>query len=183
MKYILKKDLPLAPKWTEVNLYPQWIHFDITFDDVFSEQHIALIPKDKVDEWLEEVREVKSIYDLKKGDEHWILWETLKIERRITICSFGKNIQWLSSRCFLTEREAKRNKLLRELATREKWLPNTWDIYYGPSLVFSLGESKKCEFAEDFYDILLYHMWFIFSDEQEYNKYMTEEAKDLLFNL
>jgi hypothetical protein len=32
---------------------------------------------------------------------------------------------------FLTEREAKRNKLLRELAVRiDKWLPKKEDTYY-----------------------------------------------------
>jgi hypothetical protein len=71
-------------------------------------------------EWLEEVKEPKTIYDLKEGDEYWIITDEFVSK---AILRENEDIRHYTE-CFLTEREAKRNKLLRELATREKWLPN-----------------------------------------------------------
>jgi hypothetical protein len=32
-------------------------------------------------------------------------------------------------------------------------------------------------------DITYYNLWLIFRNKKEYNKYLTKEAKDLLFNI
>jgi len=83
----------------------------------------------------------------------------------------------LSPMCdFLSEREAKRNKLLRQLATRtDKWMPNYKEEYID-------FEWDPLDWENKSYRIMDYHMWLIFRNREEYNKYMTEEAKDLLFN-
>lgn len=57
MKYILKKDLPLAKAGTEVDVQ----NGEITKDLIV----IAYIDKNNT-EWLEEIKEKKTIYDLKE---------------------------------------------------------------------------------------------------------------------
>jgi hypothetical protein len=44
-----------------------------------SNNAICRIRKDEIPEWIEEVKEVKSIYDLKEGDFSWRLHEDLSI--------------------------------------------------------------------------------------------------------
>ena len=172
MKHKLLKDLPLAKAGTEVTLIYDGIHYEIITDESLDCVCIwYILPKD-VQEWFTEVKEEPlSIYDLKEGDEYWFLttkWVILKDEKE-DYCT-------LSPMCdFPTEREAKRHKLLRELATREKWLPKVWEFFYfeWKRIMWKLNQERSVE----------YHLWFVFRDEQEYNKYMTEEARNLLFNL
>ena len=81
---------------------------------------------------------------------------------------------------FVTEREAKRNKLLKELATRtDRWLPSNWDEYF----VIEWWAMYQSIWNDDRTDKFRYNLWFIFRNWYEYNKYMTEENKDLLFKL
>jgi hypothetical protein len=64
---------------------------------------------------------------LKEGDEYW----TLELDNEVdsfTIENVNPFIESDNTWVFPTEREAKRNKLLRELATREKWLPEKGEI-------------------------------------------------------
>ena len=71
--------------------------------------------------------------------------------------------------------------MLRELATRtDKWLPEEGDLYY----TYSFGDaSDTSSWRNDNIDIMDYHMWLVFRDKKEYNKYMTDEVKDLIFKL
>lgn len=128
-------------------------------------------------DFFAEVKEPKTIYDLKVWDTFYCIrcdW----ITKEELVWYFSENAKLNS---FTTEREAKRNKLLRELATRtDKLLPDEREFYttYNDYM-------KACTIHWNWKacDMIQYHMWLIFRDEQEYNKYMTEEAKDLLFNI
>lgn len=182
MKYKLLKDLPLAKAGTVVEIsdtnFFQRGELDIHLpDDNWRPHCIANITLENQKEWLEEVKEPKTIYDLKKWEIYWYLDEFNEVQ--------SKWFWWLwsdsaSNRCFLTEREAKRNKLLRELATRtDKWLPEKWDQYYSYHLAWCDGWSWQWDNT----DMIKYHSWLVFRNEEEYNKYMTEENKKLLFEI
>lgn len=175
MKYKLLKDLPLAKAGTEVFIYSpitSWlINIRINEGDWYF--NISCLKKEDIPEWLEEVKEPKNIYDLKKGDTYYCIrcdW----ITKEELVWYFSENAKLNS---FITEREAKRNMLLRELATRpDKWLPKEWEEYVNhEDDIYNWDDSKS--------EIIWYYQWFIFRDKLEYNKYMTEEAKDLLFKL
>lgn len=168
MKYKLLKPLPLAKAWTEVE------YFKDTKQITLNRVPIAYIHEEQINEWLEEIKEPKTIYDLKEGDEYWNITEGYISEHKVIQWDFKSNAHIEN---FCTEREAKRNKLLRELATRtDKWLPNEWE-YYSTWLWW------KQPWGPDMWEIMAYHVWLIFRNKEEYNKYMTEEAKDLLFKL
>ncbi len=182
MKYILKKDLPLAKAGTEVEFSSysndEWA-INMILESVFHKKHIADINKKDIPEWLEEVKEPKTIYDLKTMDIYYWIQNWYVEKYAVLAC-------WLPPRaelnCFPTEREAKRNKLLRELATRtDKWLPEIDITYITHWCKDWFAHTARWEW--DKHDFLLYHMWLVFRNEEEYNKYMTDEARDLLFNI
>jgi hypothetical protein len=128
MKYKLLKDLPLAKAGTEVILKPDTgFSSQILTSDLVDFVTIGYILNKDIQEWLEEVKEEpKTIYDLKEGDEYWIITDEFVSK---AILRENEDIRHYTE-CFLTEREAKRNKLLRELATRtDKWLPKNDDDF------------------------------------------------------
>jgi len=180
MKYILKKDLPLAKAGTIVET--SWITIG-WYTTIFSNEEwsyqspcIANMLMTQIPEWLEEVKEVKTIYDLKKWDTAFFLdswWEIWQYKLSINWQLRENNI----TTYFLTEREAKRNKLLRELATREKWLPK--EEYE----LFTTWNWEQSSWDWDEFDMMHYHMWLVFRDKQEYDKWMTPENADLLFKI
>lgn len=170
MKYILKKDLPLAKAGTEVNIDD--------FMNVISLhwKPICVVSSETFSEWLEKVNETKTIYDLKKGDTYW----TLTLANCVLELTAQDNwFCWKYEHCssFLTEREAHRNKLLRELATRtDKWLPKYNEPY------------KNYAWDDDFfmelpYQMIFFNQWLVFRNEEEYNKWMTPDNKKLLFEI
>ena len=65
MKYILKKDLPLAKAGTEVELKDDWINYAIMADEMIDFVTLWYILSKDIPEWLEEVKEHKTINDLK----------------------------------------------------------------------------------------------------------------------
>ena len=133
-----------------------------------------------ISQWyIEEVKEHKTIYDLKNWDKYYYLnnnqIKVLMQSRWDWEFSYDANVY-----IFLTEREAKRNKLLRELATRmDKWLPDEWDKYYS----YHLAWCDNWNWQWDNTDMIKYHSWLVFRNEEEYNKYITNDAKDLLFKI
>lgn len=179
MKYKLLKDLPLAKAGTEVYLernstitskiHAKWVY------DLWS------IVDATIPEWLEEVKEPKTIYDLKKGDKYYVLddWN------EVTKYEVPSNTYFNNTCCmfnfFVTEREAKRNKLLRELATRtDKFFPKKQEKYIAIGVQWEASNSNWTWCPFEYAD---YHNWLVFRNVEEYNKYMTEEAKDLLFKI
>lgn len=175
-KYILKRDLPLAKAGTEV-----FFEDDLEWTDdlctIINSDWLYLcdICKKDIQEWLKEVKEKKTIYDLEVDDEYWYLNNDLNVRKEIYYW------WWFAEGChydfFLTEREAKRNKLLRQLATRtDKWLPEKWE-----KCIWWDWETCTWDWME--WEIAAYHFWFVFRDKEEYEKYINEEARDLLFNL
>jgi hypothetical protein len=53
------------------------------------------------------------------------------LDRALNVKENIKDDNFYPAHAFLTEREAKRNKLLRQLATRtDKWLPKEKEEYY-----------------------------------------------------
>ena len=170
MKYKLLKPLPWIEVWTILkeleDVHPFW-------NGCVSRTFATKYP-----DFFEEVKEIKSIYDLKEGDEYWRIYDDNYIERQKY-----QNKVWSNEaiyRCFLTEREAKRHKLLRELATRlDKWLPEEWEVYLTIwwELIPYWSEWKWYSF-----EYLAYHAWLVFCNSDEFNKWITDEARDLLFN-
>lgn len=182
MKYKLLKDLPLAEAGTEVFIYSpitSWF-IDIRINEGDWYFNISCLKKEDIPEWLEEVKEPKTIYDLKRWDTYWWIDTWNQIDSSIVI----RNNQFDEENTrysFVTEREAKRNKLLRELATRtDKWLPNLREDYY---TYFRNPRVNTLTWYNDCEDFTRFHSWFVFRNEEEFNKYMTEENKDLLFNI
>lgn len=175
MKYKLLKQIEEKDSIKVWSIFDIWDHRS-TLDIAIPECQIPI--SFLISQWyIEEVKEPKTIYDLKKGDTSYFLdeWGIIK-EYKLSI-----NEQFHSSNVtsyFVTEREAKRNKLLRELSTRtDKWLPASeyeWFITW---------DWEQSSWDWDEFDIMHYHMWLVFRNEEEYNKYLTEEAKDLLFNI
>jgi hypothetical protein len=162
MKYKLLQALP----W-------YWIWYIIDTDDITQVKFLQ--NPEKFPDFFEEVKEPKTIYDLKEGDEYYLLDSILTIWKYIVTDEWN----WYNNahiNNFCTEREAKRNKLLRELATREKFLPEEYTKYIDFQWI-------KREWYGEEHSMFHYHTWLIFRNEEEYNKYMTDEAKDLLFNL
>ena len=173
MKWILKKDLPLAKAWTEVEVK----YHSCTSSIIVSKEWkgLAYVTDSTISEWLEEIKEPKTIYDLKEGDEYFLLSDWLKIVKD-RVDGFSEYHKYNS---FTTEREAKRNKLLRELATRMDkffWLPKDLEYYYD-------FEWDRQKWYADNHQIMVYNMWLVFRNKEEYNKHINEEAKDLLFNI
>jgi len=174
MKYKLLKPLPDIDSGTIIEykddkyFFESWSEVHAEFNDIF----YRIFHRDSKD-WYEEVKEKKSIYDLEEWDEYYLLDSILTIWKyKITNeWHFYKN-EHINN--FTTEREARRNKLLRELATREKWLPDKLEHYIDINWSF-LNWHKNC--------IINYHMWFIFRSEEEYKKWITPEAQDLLFKI
>ena len=174
MKYKLLKDLPLAKAGTEVYLernstttskiHAKWVY------DLWS------IVDTNIPEWLEEVKEPKTIYDLKKWDTFYCIRSDW-ITKEELVWYFSENA---SLNSFVTEREAKRSKLLRELATRmDKWLPKEDEMY---TTIHREWPTEWC-WTNDNLETLYYNQWLVFRNEEDYNKYITPEAKDLLFKI
>ncbi len=181
MKYILKKDLPLAKAGTEVFIYSpitSWL-IDIRINDGDWYMNISCVKKENIPEWLEEIAKPKTMKDLKEWDTFWTIencWDIQKWFMHFDYTEWFLDI----TRCFVTEREAKRHKLLRELATRtDKWLPEDNERY------ITANREKPTEWvwSYDNLDILYYHQWIVFRNEEEYNKWITPENADLLFNI
>lgn len=178
MKYKLLKQIEEKDSIKVWSIFDIWDHRS-TLDIDIPECQVPI--SFLISQWyIEEVKEPKTIYDLKKGDTSYFLdeWGIIK-EYKLSI-----NEQFHSSNVtsyFVTEREAKRNKLLRELATRtDKWLPDEREFYTTYNDYMNACEVhwnwKAC-------DMIQYHMWLVFRNEKEYNKYLTEENKKLLFEI
>lgn len=172
MKYKLLKDLPLAKVGTKVELKDDWIHYAIMADEMIDFVTLWYILSKDIPEWLEEVKEPKTIYDLKKGDKYYEVYANLQINSNI--------YNWHSQvtfNMFLTEREAKRNKLLRELATRtSKHLPKKWENYIWTTWISRIWQDLD-------YQILDYNIGLVFYGDDDYNSFMTDENKKLLFEI
>jgi len=174
MKYKLLKELPLAYIWDEVE------YFESTTEIRKKWVAIAYLHKNLISEWLEEVKEPKTIYDLKKGDKYYVLDDWNEVTKYEVPSNTYFNNPYCRFNFFVTEREAKRHKLLRELDTRtDKWLPEQWDKYYS----YHLTWCDSWIWQWDNTDIIKYHMWLVFRNEEEYNKWITEDNKKLLFEI
>lgn len=175
MKYKLLKQIEEKDSIKIWSIFDIWDH-RTTLDIDIPECQVPI--SFLISQWyIEEVKEPKTIYDLKWGDMYWYLNEYNEVN--------SKWFWWVwsdsaTTKCFVTEREAKRNKLLRELATRtDRWMPSISDKYYS----YHLNWCDSWSWQWDNTDIIKYHMWLVFCNEEEYNKYMTEENKNLLFNI
>lgn len=177
MKYKLLKQIEEKDSIKVWSIFDIWDHRS-TLDIDIPECQVPI--NFLISQWyIEEVKEPKTIYDLKYEDTYFAINYPNKIVKYTSESwSF-----WVDCHtyCFLTEREAKRNKLLRELATRmDKWLPDEREFY---TTYNDYMNACKVHWNWKACDMIQYHMWLVFRNEEEYNKYMTEEAKDLLFNI
>jgi len=175
MKYKLLKALPDIEAGTIIEykddkyfFSERWVEVHAEFNDIFH----RIFHRDTKD-WYEEVKEEpRSIYDLKKGDEYFRIFDNWDICKLLISNSNPYRLN-----AFLTEREAKRNRLIRDLSTRtDKWLPKKWETFY---------DFRGDEWMYNWLDSLwmYYNLWLIFRNKEEYNEYMTNQAKELLFNV
>jgi len=176
MKYKLLKSLPDIEAGTIIEYkddkyyFESWSEVHAEFNSIF----YRIFHRDSKD-WYEKLKEPNTIYDLWYDEEYWYLDTANTVHKTSTNYPEKNWWKWYEhNHCFLTEREAKRNKLLRDLATRNKWLPDKLEHYIDIYWSY-LNWHINC--------IIKYHQWFIFRNEEEYNKWITEEAKDLLFNI
>lgn len=176
MKYILKKDLPLAKAGTEVELKDDWINYAIMADEMIDFVTLWYILSKDIPEWLEEVKEHKTINDLKFWNHYWTLSNRNNISH--DHCWMSQSFFETDVFCtFVTEREAKRNKLLRELATRtSKHLPKKWENYICSTWISRIWQDLD-------YQILDYNIGLVFYGDDDYNSFMTDENKKLLFEI
>ena len=75
-KYKLLKDLPMAVSWTIVELEKyNWELDTYTISWFYANQKIELwkIQNRKTKEWLEEIKEPKSVWDLQEGDKYYCI--------------------------------------------------------------------------------------------------------------
>lgn len=165
MKYKLLQKLP----WLEIGMILEELQ-DIHPYSV--EWYVSSVFAKKYPDFFEEVKEPKTIYDLKKGDKYYEVYANLQINSNI--------YNWHSQvtfNMFLTEREAKRNKLLRELATRtSKHLPKKWENYIWTTWISRIWQDLD-------YQILDYNIGLVFYGDDDYNSFMTDENKKLLFEI
>jgi len=178
MKYKLLKQIEEKDSIKVWSIFDIWDH-RTTLDIDIPECQVPI--NFLISQWyIEEVKEAKTIYDLKKWDKYYVLDDWNEITKYEVPSNAYFDNPYCRFNCFVTEREAKRNKLLRELDTRtDKWLPEQWDKYYS----YHLDWCDSWSWQWDNTDIIKYHMWLVFCNEEEYDKWMTEEAKDLLFKL
>ena len=177
MKYKLLKQIEEKDSIKIWSIFDIWDH-RTTLDIDIPECQVPI--SFLLSQWyIEEVKEPKTIYDLKKWDNWYVIEESGNIWKYVIQVDnfFSKFDEFI---CFTTEREAKRNKLLRELATREKWLPKEWEYYFTYQAGIWINSYL---FQNDESDIFNYHTGFIFRDEEEYSRWITEDNKNLLFNI
>lgn len=177
MKYKLLKQIEEKDSIKVWSIFDIWDH-RTTLDIDIPECQVPI--SFLISQWyIEEVKENKTIYDLKFWDHYWTLSNRNNISHNH--CWMSQSFFETDVFCtFVTEREAKRNKLLKELATRtDRWLPSNWDEYF----VIEWWAMYQSIWNDDRADKFRYNLWFIFRNWDEYNKYMTEENKDLLFKL
>lgn len=177
MKYKLLKQIEEKDSIKVWSIFDIWDHRS-TLDIDIPECKVPI--SFLISQWyIEEIKEPKTIYDLKKGDTFWTIENCGYIQNWFMPFDY---FEWFLdiTRCFVTEREAKRNKLLRELATRtDKWLPEKWDQYYSYHLAWCDGWSWQWDNT----DMIKYHSWLVFRNEEEYSRLMTEDNKKLLFEI
>ena len=165
IKFKTLKELPGVPVGTIVE--QDW--YDLYH---FGDRHFEVEYLRKHPDFFEEIQEPKTIFDLKAWDGYYVL----NVFNKICEYSF-QGVETIKEVCtFLTEKEARRNKLLRKLATRtDKWLPEKWDLYY--------SIDTETNWYSELSEIALYHMGIIFRSEKEYRKWISEDEEKLLTEL
>ena len=164
MKYKLLKSLPDIEVGTIIEyrddkyFFESWSEVHKEFNDIF----YRIFHRDLKD-WYEEVKKPKTICDLKLWDKYW----HLDIDSKIYCYTLSSNHlptkEYITS-SFFTEREAKRNKLLREIATRiDKWLPKEDEMY---TTIHREWPTEWC-WTNDNLETLYYNQWLIFRNEEE----------------
>ena len=155
--YKLKKDLPLAKTGEEVEIYEKWKNLIRIYKKPNNNRSgilICQIEKENISEWLEEIREQKTVWDLKEGYEYFCL----DSEGSIDIGEWNNNLYHIDVRLngniFLTYEEAKKERERRNAITTiqkycwennidNSWKENDYEVRY----YFCLSlEEEKVEF-------------------------------------
>lgn len=181
-KYKLKKEIEWTIEWTEFE-YPNDLNDDMTASQINCVNLANLIWLDN--DYFEQIEEVKSIYDLKKGDkEIWynIHWSP---NNSILFKTFIYHLEMWEA--FLTSEETEKEREKRKaLATIKKWSydnDNGYEYVYGGnnSIIEYYNENLNvCAYAEtEFYWVQYY------SSETAAKRALKElrEEYNLLFNL
>lgn len=179
MRYKLLKKLP----WIEVGTELKWKSDEINNWFWIDMNNLIVLDSYAIQypDFFEEVKEHKTIYDLKKWDKYYVLDDWNEVTKYEVPSNTYFNNPYCRFNFFVTEREAKRNKLLRELATRtDKFFPEKQENYIAIGFQWEASNSNWMWCPFEYAD---YHNWLVFRNVEEYNKYITEEAKDLLFKI
>ena len=174
MKYLLKRDLPLAPKWTIVNAYKWDMFYDITFDDPFSEQHVALMTEENINEWLEDIKDKKTFDDL----EYWD--DTYRIQSDWTTgCYLWYNWQ-CRSETFVTREEAEDEHKRRDWRVRrDKFIPKEGEVFFTAIIDLTI-DFRTFDSKVPFY-VFCVNSWLAFRTEEEAEKAFEEHDLKRLF--
>ena len=153
----LLKDLPRAKAGevviiTNAHSNNAWIlKINKWNEDETQRPRLAFIHTKNVDEWLEEIREQKAVWDLKEGYEYFCL----DSEGSIDIGEWNNNLYHIDVRLngniFLTYEEAKKERERRKAITTiqkycwennidNSWKENDYEVRY--YFCLSLGEEK-----------------------------------------
>lgn len=127
MKYILKKDLPLAKAGEEVSLVKSSdnLYYNIFDTNSVDPQLISFILNKDIPEWLEPIVEKKTYDDLFMTDRAYWIWYNWLVKEYY--------FNWEArSETFLTREEAEDEHKRREWAVRkDKFIPKQWEtIFY-----------------------------------------------------
>lgn len=155
MKFLLKKDLPLAKAWIEVTYEHDWLYPEIFRDWIA----IWYIP-DNLLEWLEPIVEKKTYDDLMVCDKIYFIdsyWEVDTEKFTTNNCR---------AETFLTREEAEDEHKRREWAVRKnKFFPKEWELYY--TQWRDTGDIEKFKMTNDYIDNFIINSWLAFRSESE----------------
>lgn len=122
MKYRVIKELPFNPVGTILESIPGGIHIkDYHGIHSYSEKEVKILIQDG---WLEEIKENKTVWDLKEGDE----WYYIDPDTGRVVIHEWKNLLWQKvgrdlGNCFLTAQEAKKElSRMKARATIRKFI-------------------------------------------------------------
>lgn len=159
MKYLLKKDLPLAEIGEEVSVYT-WYEWWECLVITPKWKTIIRMKESDIQEWLEPIVEKKTYDDLKEGDTIFWIWKWSWY-----VCEWKLiDTDEPRSEVFLTREEAEDEHARREFAVRnDRFIPKGGELYYYPSSEWEVLSSNNDLYP---FDYIMINAWLSFRTRQ-----------------
>jgi len=142
MRYKLLKELPGCKKWTifdEDGFFIEW-EMEESVDDTIDVHFIDKFKHNK--EWFEEIKEVKSIYDLKEWDTYFYIDSNSNVSEREDVWYSVKDIFCWNA--FLTKEEAETELQKRkDIAEVNKYMYNNKEDHYLIGLIENINLAEE----------------------------------------